>query len=298
MTLVGASGELVTIDRKDGSDELAGAVVACGALGVVTELELDVVPSFEMRQTVYERLPLAAAIAHLDELLAAAYSVSLFVEWAVPHVSQVWLKERLEPGLAPAPKDVLGARPADGPRHPITGWSAESCTEQMGVPGPWHERLPHFRADYPPSAAGDELQSEYFVDRARAPEAIEALAALAGRLAPLVRVSEVRSVAPDGLWLSPSCDRAKVGLHFTWVHDLAGVLGVLGDVEAALAPFGARPHWGKLFATSPEIVRARYGRLGDFQALLERLDPAGKFAGPFVERYLAPAGRAGIDPAG
>jgi xylitol oxidase len=290
LELIGPDGEIVTLDRESTGGELAGSVVACGALGVVSALSLDLVPSFEVRQNVYDDLPFPQALDHLDELFAAAYSVSLFVDWRRPHVSQIWRKALVTPGGGEPPPEILGARPASEPRHPISRLPPGSTTHQFGVPGAWNDRLPHFRADEAPSVAGDELQSEYLVGRDRAREALERLGRIHERLAPLVQVSELRSVAPDELWLSPFYERSSVAIHFTWVHDLAGVIAMLPDVESELAEFGARPHWGKLFTVAPEQVRELYGRFGDFQALLERRDPSGKFANAFSKRYLSAAG--------
>jgi xylitol oxidase len=287
LRLVRADGELVEATT---ADELAAAILSCGALGIVTDLELGLVPGFTVRQTVYDDLDFDTALGRLDDLFALAYSVSLFVDWRRPSVSELWLKERIEPGSAPPAAEVLGARAADGPRHPIRTLPPDTCTEQLSAPGPWYDRLPHFRADSPPSAAGEELQSELFVGRVRAADALEALRPLSRVLAPLVQVSELRSVAADPLWLSPTAGVPSVGIHFTWVHDVAAVLPVLEQVEDALEPFGARPHWGKLFVTPPDVLRERYERLADFGRLAARHDPERKFAGPFAERYL-------LDPA-
>ncbi|HTX00176.1 MAG TPA: D-arabinono-1,4-lactone oxidase [Acidimicrobiales bacterium] len=280
-----AGGEVTEGGRMTPGEELDGSVVACGALGVVSAVTLDVVPSFMIRQDVYDDLSFERAVVHLDELFAEAYSVSVFVDWRRPHVAQIWRKSLVEPGAA-APPDLLGALAARQPRHPIAGCSARPCTEQLGRPGPWNERLPHFRAEEAPSAAGAELQSEYLVGRDRAPEALERLAAHHDRLAPLVQVSELRSVAPDELWLSPAYRRSSIAIHFTWVPDPASVLAVLPLVESELAHCAARPHWGKLFVASSEQLAERYERFADFGRLLERYDPAGKFANAFSKRCL------------
>ncbi|MBG0813262.1 D-arabinono-1,4-lactone oxidase [Planomonospora sp. ID82291] len=183
------------------------------------------------------------------------------------------------------PADLYGARPADGPRHPVPGVSAVHCTEQLGVPGPWFERLPHFRPDFTPSS-GEELQSEYLLPRRHAVAALHALDRVRDRIAPVLQVSEVRTVAADELWMSPSYRRDTVAVHFTWVKDTPAVLPVIGLLEEVLEPFEARPHWGKLFATPPAVLRSRYERLPDFLDLVRGYDPAGKFAGGFLERHL------------
>ncbi|GAA2389406.1 putative xylitol oxidase [Catellatospora methionotrophica] len=279
MELVTADGELVTV----GTEDLPGSVVSLGALGVVTALDLAVVPTFEVRQRVYEHLPRAALEEHFDEVFGAAYSVSLFTRWRGPDVEQVWLKQRA--GAEPIDGDLFGARPADGARHPIVTMSPVHCTPQLGEPGPWHERLPHFRLDFTPSA-GDELQSEYFVPRSQALAAFAALDEIADRIALVVQVSEVRSIAADELWLSPAYGRDSIAFHFTWIADEAAVAPVVGAVEDRLIPLGARPHWGKVFGIDPALIRAQYPRLPDFTALTTRLDPEAKFRNPFLTRHL------------
>jgi xylitol oxidase len=282
--LVTPDGELRELHRAAGG-EFAGAVVGLGALGVVTTLTLDLVPTFHMRQYVYDGLPFGQLAEHAEEVFASAYSVSLFTSWRRPEFDQVWRKHRLDdPAGAAPPRRWLGAELADAPRHPVAG-PTRNCTAQQGVPGPWHERLPHFRLEFTPSS-GAELQSEFLLARRDALAALEALRGIADRLAPVVQISELRTVAADDLWLSPSYRRDSVAIHFTWVADPAAVAPVLAAVEHRLAPFEPRPHWGKLFQSGPAAVRARYERAPDFQRLRHRYDPTGKLGNDLLDRYL------------
>jgi alditol oxidase len=285
--IVQADGELERIDHTTPGDALHGAVVALGALGVVSSVTLEIEPTFRMRQDVYEDLALSELADHFAEVVSSAYSVSLFTDWSAPSFHQVWLKARLDAadGSGAPARELFGARLADRDLHPIPGFPAEACTPQMGRPGPWHERLPHFRLDHTPSA-GDELQSEYLVDRADAVAALLALEAMRARLSPLVLVSEIRTVAADELWLSPAYRRDSVAFHFTWRPDVRRVMDLMPDVEAVLAPFEPRPHWGKLFSTDARVLRSRYERRRDFVGLARRLDPGGKFRNAFVDEYV------------
>nr|WP_091446975.1 D-arabinono-1,4-lactone oxidase [Micromonospora yangpuensis] len=277
LELVTADGDLLRVGRGD--EDFAGMVVGLGALGVVTEVTLDVVPTFEMRQYVHLDLPREA----LDAALDSAYSVSVFTDWRGPRFMQVWRKQLAD---QPAPAaDWLGARPAEVPQHPVPGMPAQSCTAQFGEPGPWHERLPHFRLGFNPSN-GDELQSEYHLPRSAAAGALAALDPVADRLAAVVQTCEVRTIAADRLWLSPQYDRDSVALHFTWIADPAAVLPVVAEVERRLAPFAPRPHWGKVFDVDPSALAATYPRWDDFAALLTRLDPAGTFRTEALDRYF------------
>ena len=275
--LVGADGERRAVHRGD--PEFDGSVVALGALGIVTALSLDLRPAFGIRQWVYEGLALDDA----EEALAAAYSVSLFTRWAGAGFEQVWLKQRDTDPEPPA--RWLGATRAPAPLHMVPGVDPQHCTPQLGEPGPWHERLPHFRLAFTPSS-GDELQSEYFVPRAALPDALRAVDRVRNRVAPALQVSEIRTVAADDLWLSPAEGRETAALHFTWAPDTGVVLPAVAALESALEPFGTRPHWGKVFGTAPATVASLWPRLADFAALTHRHDPAGKFRNAMLDRYL------------
>ncbi|MFD0747740.1 D-arabinono-1,4-lactone oxidase [Phytohabitans flavus] len=282
MELVNADGELVVLRR--GEDLFGAAAVGLGAFGVVTRLTLDILPTFEVEQYVYDGMPFATLLGHFTEVMGAAYSVSAFTDWSGPTVRNVWVKRRVDEPLPP-PEQWFGAVRADGPRHPVPAMPAENCTEQLGVPGPWHARLPHFRLEFTPSS-GEELQTEYFVARGDAVAGLEALDAVRDRIAPVLQICEIRTIAADRLWLSPSYEQDSVGFHFTWVKDPAAVAPAVAAIEEQLAPFGARPHWGKVFAMAPDVVAERYPKLRDAAALARRHDPRGVFRNEMLDRYL------------
>lgn len=288
LEFIDADGEIRTVNR--GEPDFAGSVVHLGALGVVTAVTLDLLPAFDMRQYVYDGLEFDAAVTHFDELTSAAYSTSMFTPWGAEPSFQLWTKQRVADQTQPfPPTQRFGATLADGPRHPVPGVDPAACTEQQGRTGPAHERLPHFRPEFTPSA-GEELQSEYLVDRADAPAALEALRAVSERLAPVVQISEVRTMAADDLWLSPAYGRDTVGFHFTWVRDYESVRPIMGVVEEVLASFAPRPHWGKLFTVPITEVRSQYPRMGDFEELRGRVDPEGKFMNDFCAELLGGGG--------
>jgi xylitol oxidase len=283
LDLVTATGSVLRLDRADA--RFPGAVVALGALGVVTAVTLAVQPTYDVAQTVYQDLPVRRLATGLEEILAAGTSVSLFTTWGRDVVDQVWVKRRTDdprPALGP---DWLDARAATEPLHPLTGMSPASCTEQLGVPGSWHQRLPHFRLDHTPSS-GAELQTEYLVPRRHALDALDAVHGIAARVAAVLQVSELRTVAADDLWLSPAYQQDSLAIHFTWVDDAAAVAPVVAELEQRLAPFGARPHWGKVFTMPPATVQSHYPRLADFAALRRELDPDDVFGNAMVDEYL------------
>jgi xylitol oxidase len=278
LELVTSEGDLLSARRGDPGFD--GMVVGLGALGAVTRIALDAEPAYEVRQHVFEGLAWDALLERLDAIFASGYSVSVFTRWLPEEAGQLWVKRRAG---APEP-DGFGARPATVDRHPILGLDPVNCTPQLGRPGRWSDRLPHFRMGFTPSA-GDELQTEYLVDRRHAAEAIEAVRALGPEVEPLLQVSELRTIAADRLWMSPQYDRDTLAIHFTWKPVDVG--RALERLEDALGPFGARPHWGKLFAA--RSVGARYERLADFTRLTERLDPRGAFRNDWLEeRVLGP----------
>ena len=284
LELVNAAGDLVNLSRKDASFQ--GAVVGLGALGVITKVTLDLQPTFMMRQYVYENLPLSQLKDHFDAIEASAYSVSLFTDWQKQRVNEVWLKSRMEPGAVfDAKPEFFDAKLATKNLHPIAELGAENCTEQMGVPGPWYERLPHFRMGFTPSA-GKELQSEYFVPRQHAVEAILAMERMRDQITPHLLISEIRTIAADELWMSMAYKRDSVAIHFTWKQDWPAVSKVLPVIERELEPFQPRPHWGKLFTMAPAMLKSRYERLPEFVEIAKKQDPGGKFRNAFLEKNV------------
>jgi xylitol oxidase len=269
--LIAADGELLTLRRGD--PDFDGAVVSLGALGVAARIELEVVPERGLRQVVYDFLPWDVVEERLEEVLGGAYSVSLFTLWTDAGVDQVWVKSVDDPDL-----QWFGAPAARAPRHPVLGADPIHCTEQLGVPGPSGDRLPHFRLGFVPSG-GDELQTELIVAREHGAAVVRELRKLGGLLTPLLLTSEIRAIAADSFWLSPFEGRDSVAFHFTWKPLEREVLAAIPIVEAALAPYEPRPHWGKVFVTSPA---ERYPRLDTFRELRRRLDPDGKFLNELV----------------
>jgi xylitol oxidase len=275
--LVTADGGLRRLTREQDPDVFPGLAVGLGALGVVTRLTLDLVPTFSVRQDAFVEIPWSVLLSEFDAIQADGYSVSLFTPWLGDSAGMVLLKRRAEPGEAlPELAGFHGGIPMEAPpRDNFTEW---------GVTGPWHERLPHFRLDAVPSV-GEELQSEYLVPIADAAAALAEIRAMGESLAPALFVSEIRTVAGDDLWLSPSHGGDRVCIHFTWQPKPEAVAALLPRIEERLAPFGARPHWGKLFHGGPWLAE-RYPEMPAFRALAERLDPTGTFRSPFVSRHV------------
>lgn len=282
---VSGLGDFVTLSREKDGEKFNGAVVNLGGLGIVTKLTLDTEKSFQVRQDCFENLALEKLPKNFETIMSAGYSVSLFTNWQQPLINQIWIKNRLDKEFNNFENDYFGATKCTTNIHPIGGISAENCTEQMGVGGVWFERLPHFKMGFTPSV-GAELQSEYFVSRANAVEAILALERIREQIAPLLLVSEIRTIAGDEMWLSMNYKRHSVAFHFTWKQETEAVMNLLPTIEAALAPFAARPHWGKLFTMPKEIIHSLYPKMPDFIKLAKEFDPQGKFRNGYLEQNI------------
>jgi len=278
---VAADGSLVAV--RQGDPDFDGLVVGLGAFGIVVRVALAVEPAYRVRQDAFHGLPWSTVLADLEAVTGAAYSVSMFTDWLGDQVQLAVLKTRLTPHDDSAPvvgDEFFGATRRSG--LSIFGREDDDNTTQAdGVPGPWNQRLPHFRFDSTPSV-GDEIQSEYFVDRSAGADALRAVRALGERIAPHLHITELRTAAADQLWLSGAYQRPMLAIHFTWKPELDTVLALLPEIEAALAPFDARPHWGKVNRVDAATLARVHPRLAESRALFERLDPAGMFSNDYL----------------
>lgn len=281
LQIVTANGKVVELSPDSNGDAFKGAVVSLGAMGIVTRVGLRVQPAYSVSQVVFAGMDCDSLFANFEEIFSSSYSVSAFTKWQEGPDCQLFLKQRNETNERWVALELMGALRRKIRVHPLPEHSADCCTEQLGIPGPWHERLPHFRLDFTPSF-GDELQTEYLVPRSSAVEALRRVKALRDTIGPLLQVSEIRTIAADDLWLSGSYGRDSVGIHFTWHNDSA-VLGVLPLLDAALYPLGARPHWGKLFTMAPTQIAKTYPQLTAFTEMVRHWDPTGKFTNSVFE---------------
>jgi xylitol oxidase len=285
LEIVTADGDVINLSKKDG-EKFYAAVVGLGAIGVITKVTLNIQPTFMMRQWVYTKMPLQQIKEHFDEIVSSGYSVSLFTDWQNESINEVWIKSLVDDASnAEAKKDFFGAAPATKNVHPIIELPAENCTEQMGVPGTWYERLPHFKMGFTPSS-GKELQAEYFVPHEHAVEAIQAIQKMGKEIGPHLFISEIRTIDADDFWMSPCYKQPSVTIHFTWKQEWNAVSKLLPAIEKELAPFNAKPHWGKLFTMSPSTLASRYQKMNDFKKVVAEFDSKGKFRNEFLEKNI------------
>lgn len=285
--LMTAAGDLLWCDTEQNADIFYSGAVSLGALGFITKVKLAIEPTYQVSQLVFENLPMSALKENFDQIMSSGYSVSLFTHWQNKNINQVWVKSKLSAAdEKPMFAEFFGATPAAEHLHPIKANSPVNCTPQMGEAGPWHERLPHFKMDFTPSN-GEELQSEYFVPRHSAYEAIMAVEALHEEIFPALFVTEIRAIAKDNLLMSTANGEDKIAIHFTWKPDADLVMPLLPKIEAALDPFMVVPHWGKVFTIPGSKLRERYKGYENFMAIRERLDPDGKFVNAYLEKLMA-----------
>lgn len=282
MSMVTGTGDLLRIDQT--SPDFTGVVVHLGALGVVTDLTLSIEPTFLVRQDVYQHLPWDQLTGSFDDVMSAGYSVSAITDFASDDVELLWIKSRVDRGASQLPAELFGARAATEKLHMTRGNDPIHCTPQLGEPGPWCYRLPHFLLEFTPSS-GAEIQSEYLMDRRYASSVIETLRGLGHAIAPVVRSAEIRTVAADDLWLSPGYQQNVFGVHFTWQPDTAEVTALVERIEAVLQPFHPRPHWAKVFGDGHRWSEL-YPRLPDFRRLVEAYDPHGIFRNAYLSRTI------------
>ena len=283
---VAADGSVHTLSRKQDPDRFPGAVVALGALGIVTHLTLALQPRFDMTQIVYQNLPFSELEHHLPGIMGAGYSVSLFTDWQNGRAGELWIKRRVDQGgAAPPPATFYNATLATKKLHPIPDHPAEACTDQLNTVGPWYERLPHFKLNFTPSS-GQELQTEFFVPFDRGYEAIRAVETLRDRITPHLYITELRAIAADDLWMSMAYERPSLAIHFTWKLEPEAVGKLLPQIEAKLAPFAARPHWAKVYTMNSTQIDPLYPRANDFRALAQAFDPKGKFSNAYLRNHI------------
>ena len=284
LDVIGVDGEITTVRAGDPAFE--GSVVALGLLGVTARVTLAIEPSFQVRQDIYSDLPWSAVLERFDEISGCGYSVSLFTNWLGDTVQRMWLKTRLADGdPGELPDELFGGRLEVIPQRSPAGEFLDNTTLQGGIPGPWSERLPHFRFDATPSN-GDEIQTEYLISRADAAAALEALRPLGPLIEPALLITELRTVAADELWMSTAYQRDSLCIHFTWKNLPAEVAAIIPLIEAALERFSPRAHWGKVFTLDAATVRARYNNLDDFAALVASRDPENKFGNAYSATVL------------
>jgi xylitol oxidase len=262
---------------SEGSREYEAFVVGLGLTGIITNYWLKIEPSFNVKQIIYENVSDIELEKSFDEIMGTAYSVSFFTRWDSSNQGNLWCKFKENQYI---PDIVSGAHQATKKLHPIPEVDPVAATEQFGVTGPWLERLAHFKLDFTPSV-GDEIQSEFFVDRENAPAVIQKLRELSPKFRDMLWISELRTIAADNFWMSTASARDSVGFHFTWKKSNFDPK-VVKEIEENLVQFDYRPHWGKVFYAESRYLRSVYPKYSDFVEAVNLIDPNKKFSNQFT----------------
>ena len=278
-----SSGDKFVIDRKNFA-QFSGFVVSFGALAVFTKLTLKIVRSFSVKQVVYENVPIQSVLENFNEIFDRPYSASYFSNWSPKNTGQIWMKFLDDDKYPELQSKAYGGNLALSNQHPVKVNDPGNCTEQMGVAGKWLFRLPHFRLNSSP-ASGDEVQTEYLVDRDHVQGYINELTKIGEDIAARVYATEIRTISSDDLWLSGAYGRETVGFHFTWKKS-PEVKDFLPEIENILGKNNGRPHWGKLFSTPRAQLIDRYPMYEEFRQLIQKYDSGNKFRNKFIEQYF------------
>ena len=124
------------------------------------------------------------------------------------------------------------------------------------------------------------------VPRTQATAALAKLRAIGDRIDRHLYVTEIRSMAADTLWLSPSYGHDSVAIHFTWKRESDAVHAITTEIEDLLLPLGARPHWGKLVHARADRLALQYPRMPAFCDLARSYDPGGKFRNEYLDAHV------------
>lgn len=266
-----ADGSFRNINSSDG-DLYYGGVIGLGLVGIVVRVELNIQSTFNLGQNVYLGMKRDNFRDNFDAIMSSGYSVSYVTTWQQEMAGEVWVKF-LE-GTTP-PEVLFGSHGATEKLHLLKNHSPEPCNDQLGIIGPWHLRLPHFKMEFTPSS-GAELQSEFFVNRAQASSALLALEAIADQISIPLMGSEIRTIASDNFWMSPHYKSNDVGIHFTW-KQIPETFEAVKAIETTLKPFQYRPHLGKIYTAAPSYISSVFPKFKNFQELISQIDPNNKF---------------------
>jgi FAD/FMN-containing dehydrogenase len=266
--LVCADGSIREIGEQD-PRLLRAAQVSIGTLGAVSELELAVTDAYRLTEEVglwrWEDV-----LERFDELVRGHRHFGFF--WMPTEESGALynLQRHGEETFADrCYVKLFDEAPPDRPDSARPGRRTDRC----------------YRI-YPMVYSPNFHELEYFVALEHGREALEAMRELMLASQPdAIYPLEVRTVGPDDAYLSPSQGTA------TTVISVSGTPGTdywayLRSVDALLAPYRPRVHWGKLHFLTPEQLHERYPEAAEFIAVRRELDPEGVFLNDHLRPLL------------
>lgn len=266
--LVDGTGDLVTID---GGDELAAAKVSLGLLGVIVQLQVQMVPRYFLPET--------ATIMHYRDLIDGWAELKQryrhFSFWWMPNA-----KAHALYGFEPVPTD-----------HAMVKFLEEvPIDESFDVRRTPEGRIGRSYLVYPDTATDPTFhEMEYMLPAERDEEAFLAMRELMFRHPEVDSPVQIRWQKQDDAWLSPQHGRETVSVS------VSGVIGTdyepfFREVNALMQPMSARPHWGKWNCYEQTDFAAVYPRWEQFRSLRERFDPESLFSNDYLRRVF------GIEP--
>lgn len=293
--LVDGCGTIHELSADHDPEAFQAARAGLGALGVVTEVTIDVEPAFDLL-AVEEPRDLDDLLPRLDELAEAEEHFEFY--W-LPHTPRTLTKRNVrtrEPRSTRSVwksfrNEVLLANAAIGALCRI-GRARPSLIPALNA---------RFAAEFGRTRVIDRsdrvftsprylrfAEMEYAIPRAAATEALQRLRRMIDETG--LRVSlpvEVRFVAADDIFLSPSYERQTC---YIAVHMYRGTdyRPYFSQVERIMLPLGGRPHWGKLHGLRADVLSGLYPAWDRFLAVRDRLDPDRTFANAYLDRVLGP----------
>ncbi|WP_438855102.1 D-arabinono-1,4-lactone oxidase [Agromyces sp. M3QZ16-3] len=293
--LVTGAGELITVSETERAELLPAVRVGLGALGVITELTLQLVPRFVLH-AVERTEPLDEV---LDEWMPRVREHDHFEFYWFPHTATALTKTNTR-------------LPGDAHRTPLgraERWLSDEVLANgvyramcaLGriappVTPPLARLVDRFTgnrdfSDFSPNVFTTNRsvrfrEMEYAIPLEAIPEAFRAIRSLiAARGWRISFPVEVRAAASDGNWLSTAYGRETgyIAVHRYFREDPTEYFA---GVEEIMRSFGGRPHWGKMHTQTAESLREAYPRFDDFLAVRDRLDPDRRFSNPHLDRVL------------
>lgn len=290
--LVTPDGQIKDVTRDSNPDLFDAGRVSLGALGVITQVTLQMVDRFALNRQVF-LLPVDEAI---DTMHARAQAHHYFEFYVLPHTGYCALithdlfDGEIE-GRTPSKdedfiatfrtlRDVLGWWP----------WARRKAFEtyvatQVGDTGKIEDETDLSWKLLATARLTKMNEMEYHVPEEKAPAALRAVIAAMESRADTFFPIEVRYTGQDDAWLSPFNDGVRCSIAVHTAHN--ETYDTLFDLaQPVLRAHGGRPHWGKLHSLGAQDLSALYPRFSDFQALRQEIDPTGKFLNPRVAKIF------------
>jgi len=251
-----ASGELVTIDESTSGDRLAAARVSLGMLGIITAVQLRLLPAYYLHERQWQ-LPIEQCLGELESLIEVNRHFEFF-----------WYSAT----------DLAHAKAL----NPV----GEKPTEML----PAGERVERSCAIFPTVRSNRFVEMEYAVPAEAGPDCFRELRDLMRtRHSHITWPVEYRTLAEDDIWLSAAWGRPTVTLS---IHQGAALpyQEFFADAEVIFRAYQGRPHWGKLHNLNAAQLREMWPKWDAFQEVRRQFDPGGMFLNDYLRGIFSASG--------